>query len=105
MSNIYYIVLIATLWAICFIFIFLWLKWIKEKKNAWKLGLTGRIEEPKWLKWIKEKKNAWKLGLKIHLSGHIKEPKVVVQKTTSDVDYERAKKDLKIWKSLGTYKK
>ena len=49
-------------------------------------------------KWIKEKKNTWKL-----------EPKVD-QKAISDVNYERGKKDklernLKIWKSLGTYNK
>jgi len=49
-------------------------------------------------KWIKEKKNTWKL-----------EPEVS-QKAISDVNYERTKKDklerdLKTWKSLGTYNK
>ena len=81
MSNIHYIVLIVALWAIYLIFIFLWKKWIKEKKNAWKLELTGRIEERK-----------------------------VVQKAISDLNNETAKKDklerdLKAWKRLGTCNK
>ena len=81
MSNIHYIVLIVALWAIYLIFIFLWKKWIKEKKNAWKLELTGRIEERK-----------------------------VVQKAISDLNNETAKKDklerdLNAWKNLDTYNK
>ena len=71
MSNIHYIVLIVALWTIYLIFIFLFKKGIKEKKETWEL-------EPK-----------------------------VDQKAISDVDYERAKKDmleksLKIWERLGT---
>jgi len=71
MSNIHYIVLIVALWTIYLIFIFLFKKGIKEKKETWKL-------EPK-----------------------------VGQEAISDVDYERAKKDmlekgLKIWERLGT---
>ena len=37
MSNIHYIVLIVALWAIYLIFIFLFKKGIKEKKETWKL--------------------------------------------------------------------
>ena len=37
MSNIHYIVLIVALWAIYLIFIFLFKKEIKEKKETWKL--------------------------------------------------------------------
>ena len=87
MSNIHYIVLIVALWAIYFIFIFLFKS---EKKYQKKVK-----ELEKKLKGIKEKKETWEL-----------EPKVD-QKAISDVDYERAKKDmlekgLKIWERLGT---
>ena len=87
MSNIHYIVLIVALWAIYLIFIFLF----KSEKEYQK-----KVKElEKTLKGIKEKKETWEL-----------EPKVD-QKAISDVDYERAKKDmlekgLKIWKRLGT---
>ena len=37
MSNIHYIVLIVALWAIYLIFIFLFKKGTKEKKETWKL--------------------------------------------------------------------
>ena len=37
MSNIHYIVLIVALWAIYLIFIFLFKKGIKEKKETWEL--------------------------------------------------------------------
>ena len=87
MSNIHYIVLIVVLWAIYLIFIFLFKS---EKKYQKKVK-----ELEKKLKGIKEKKETWEL-----------EPKVD-QKAISDVDYERAKKDmlekgLKIWERLGT---
>ena len=87
MSNIHYIVLIVALWAIYLIFIFLFKS---EKKYQKKVK-----ELEKKLKGIKEKKKTWEL-----------EPKVD-QKAISDVDYERAKKDmlekgLKIWERLGT---
>jgi len=90
MSNIHYLVLIVALWAIYLIFIFLFKS---EKKYQKKVK-----ELEKKLKGIKEKKETWEL-----------EPKVD-QKAISDVDYERAKKDmlerdLKKWKSLGTYNK
>jgi uncharacterized protein YoxC len=87
MSNIHYIVLIVALWAIYLIFIFLF----KSEKEYQK-----KVKElEKTLKGIKEKKETWEL-----------EPKVD-QKAISDVDYERAKKDmlekgLKIWERLGT---
>ena len=87
MSNIHYIVLIVALWAIYLIFIFLF----KSEKEYQK-----KVKElEKTLKAIKEKKETWEL-----------EPKVD-QKAISDVDYERAKKDmlekgLKIWERLGT---
>ena len=87
MSNIHYIILIVALWAIYLIFIFLFKS---EKKYQKKVK-----ESEKKLKGIKEKKETWEL-----------EPKVD-QKAISDVDYERAKKDmlekgLKIWERLGT---
>ena len=87
MSNIHYIVLIVALWAIYLILIFLFKS---EKKYQKKVK-----ELEKKLKGIKEKKETWEL-----------EPKVD-QKAISDVDYERAKKDmleknLKIWERLGT---
>ena len=87
MSNIHYIILIVALWAIYLIFIFLFKS---EKKYQKKVK-----ELEKKLKGIKEKKETWEL-----------EPKVD-QKAISDVDYERAKKDmlekgLKIWERLGT---
>ena len=90
MSNIHYIVLIVALWAIYLVFIFLFKP---EKKYQKKVK-----EAEKKLEGITEKKEALKL-----------EPKVG-QKAISDVDYERAKKDmlerdLKKWKSLGTYNK
>ena len=90
MSNIHYIVLIVALWAIYLIFIFLFKS---EKKYQKKVK-----ELEKKLKGIKEKKETWKL-----------EPKVD-QKSISDVDYERAKKDklkrdLNTWENLGTYNK
>ena len=87
MSNIHYIILIVALWAIYLIFIFLF----KSEK-----GYQKKVKElEKKLKGIKEKKETWEL-----------EPKVD-QKAISDVDYERAKKDmlekgLKIWERLGT---
>ena len=87
MSNIHYIILIVALWAIYLIFIFLF----KSEKEYQK-----KVKElEKTLKGIKEKKETWEL-----------EPKVD-QKAISDVDYERAKKDmlergLKIWERLGT---
>ena len=87
MSNIHYIVLIVALWAICSIVISIF----KSEKEYQK-----KVKElEKTLKGIKEKKETWEL-----------EPKVD-QKAISDVDYERAKKDmlekgLKIWKRLGT---
>ena len=87
MSNIHYIVLIGALWTIYLIFIFLF----KSEKEYQK-----KVKElEKTLKGIKEKKETWEL-----------EPKVD-QKAISDVDYERAKKDmlekgLKIWERLGT---
>ena len=86
MSNIHYIVLIVALWAIYLIFIFLF----KSEKEYQK-----KVMLEKKLKGIKEKKETWEL-----------EPKVD-QKAISDVDYERAKKDmlekgLKIWERLGT---
>jgi len=37
MSNINYIALIVDLWGMYLRFIFLFKKWIKEKKNTWKL--------------------------------------------------------------------
>ena len=87
MGNIHYIILIVALWAIYLIFIFLFKS---EKKYQKKVK-----ELEKKLKGIKEKKETWEL-----------EPKVD-QKAISDVDYERAKKDmlekgLKIWERLGT---
>ena len=87
MDNIHYIILIVALWAIYLIFIFLFKS---EKKYQKKVK-----ELEKKLKGIKEKKETWEL-----------EPKVD-QKAISDVDYERAKKDmlekgLKIWERLGT---
>ena len=87
MSNIHYIVLIVALWAIYLIFIFLFKSESKYQKKVKELE--------KKLKGIKEKKETWEL-----------EPKVD-QKAISDVDYERAKKDmleksLKIWERLGT---
>jgi len=87
MSNIHSVVLIVALWAIYLIFIFLFKS---EKKYQKKVK-----ELEKKLKGIKEKKETWEL-----------EPKVD-QKAISDVDYERAKKDmlekgLKIWERLGT---
>ena len=87
MSNIHYIILIVALWAIYLIFIFLFKSEKKYQKKAKELE--------KKLKGIKEKKETWEL-----------EPKVD-QKAISDVDYERAKKDmlekgLKIWERLGT---
>ena len=87
MSNIHSVVLIVALWAIYLIFIFLF----KSEKEYQK-----KVKElEKTLKGIKEKKETWEL-----------EPKVD-QKAISDVDYERAKKDmlergLKIWERLGT---
>ena len=87
MSNIHSVVLIVALWAIYLIFIFLF----KSEKEYQK-----KVKElEKKLKGIKEKKETWEL-----------EPKVD-QKAISDVDYERAKKDmleksLKIWERLGT---
>ena len=87
MDNIHYIILIVALWAIYLIFIFLF----KSEKEYQK-----KVKElEKTLKGIKEKKETWEL-----------EPKVD-QKAISDVDYERAKKDmlekgLKIWERLGT---
>ena len=86
MSNIHYIVLIVALWAIYLIFIFLF----KSEKEYQK-----KVMLEKKLKGIKEKKETWEL-----------EPKVD-QKAISDVDYERAKKDmlekgLKVWERLGT---
>ena len=87
MSNIHYIVLIGALWTIYLIFIFLF----KSEKEYQK-----KVKElEKTLKGIKEKKETWEL-----------EPKVD-QKAISDVDYERAKKDmlekgLKIWERLGS---
>ena len=87
MGNIRYIILIVALWAIYLIFIFLF----KSEKEYQK-----KVKElEKKLKGIKEKKETWEL-----------EPKVD-QKAISDVDYERAKKDmlekgLKIWERLGT---
>ena len=87
MSNIHYIILIVALWAIYLIFIFLF----KPEKEYQK-----KVKElEKKLKGINEKKETWEL-----------EPKVD-QKAISDVDYERAKKDmlekgLKIWERLGT---
>ena len=87
MSNIHSVVLIVALWAIYLIFIFLFKS---EKKYQKKVK-----ELEKKLKGIKEKKETWEL-----------EPKVD-QKAISDVDYERANKDmlekgLKIWERLGT---
>ena len=87
MSNIHYIVLIVALWAIYLIFIFLFKS---EKKYQKKVK-----ELEKKLKGIKEKKETWELESKVD------------QKAISDVDYERAKKDmlekdLKIWERLGT---
>ena len=54
-------------------------------------------------KWIKEKKNTWKLEPKV-------DQKAISDVNYEDVNYERGKKDklernLKIWKSLGTYNK
>ena len=82
MSNIHYIVLIVALWAIYLIFIFLFKKGIKEKKETWKL-------EPK-------------VGQEAISDVNYERAK--------DVNYERAKKDklerdLKVWERLGTYNK
>ena len=54
-------------------------------------------------KWIKEKKNTWRLEPKVS-------QKAISDVNYEDVNYERAKKDklernLKTWKSLGSYKK
>ena len=87
MGNIHYIILIVALWAIYLIFIFLF----KSEKEYQK-----KVKElEKKLKGIKEKKETWELKPKVD------------QKAISDVDYERAKKDmlekgLKIWERLGT---
>ena len=90
MRNIHYIVLMVALWAIYSIVISIF----KSEKEYQK-----KIKElEKKLKAIKEKKERLKL-----------EPRVG-QEAISDVNYERAKKDklernLKTWKSLGTYNK
>ena len=65
-------------------------------------------------KWIKgNQKYWWQFVVFLHEVAHSLVPKLrpkVDYKTISDVNYERAKKDklernLKIWKSLGTYNK
>ena len=67
MSNIHYIVLIVALWAIYLIFIFLFKKGIKEKKETWKLELKVGQEAISDVNYERAKKdklerdlNAWK---------------------------------------------
>ena len=95
MSKIHYIVLIVALWAIYSIVISIF----KSEKEYQK-----RIKElEKKIKAIKEKKERLKLEPKV-------DQKAISDVNYEDVNYERAKKDklernLKIWKSLGTYNK